>query len=396
MKYLKFLFQDISRASRDKKELAAARKAGFDISAATPVQPALELPFPLKVDVLPSRPVLASVPRLKRYVRIIKNHSSYARYLHKQDMDVLSCHDLTALGIGYISNLFKGKKKARLVYDSHEFEMGRNTGGRRGRFADWYIKHTESFLMKRCVLSIIPCDIAAEKTQQIHRLKEKPLVIRNICPYWQLNEEDIIRQRKEFEKAMPALKGRFLLMYHGGVMSGRGIEQLLELVSVNENVCAVILGDGSENYCRALKEKVVNLGINDRVLFHKAVLHEILWQYVGAADVGMVTVQNVCQSYYYMLPNKFFENIQSLTPIICSDFPEVSRITNEYGIGLTCDPADIADMNRQVEKMRTDREFYLRCKENLKKAKEELCWEKESEKLEEAMRRIYEKQSMDF
>ena len=82
-----------------------------------------------------------------------------------------------------------------------------------------------------------------------------------------------------------------------------------------------------------------------------------------------------------MLPNKFFENIQSLTPVICSDFPEVSRLVKEYEIGLTCDPADIQDINAQIEKMRTDKAFYESCKRNLLKAKEALCWEREKEKL---------------
>ena len=38
--------------------------------------------------------------------------------------------------------------------------------------------------------------------------------------------------------------------------------------------------------------------------------------------------------------------------------------------------------------MRDDREFYAACKENLKRAKEELCWEREKTALEEAYRRI--------
>ena len=78
-----------------------------------------------------------------------------------------------------------------------------------------------------------------------------------------------------------------------------------------------------------------------------------------------------------MLPNKFFENIQSETPVICSNFPAVAPIVEQYGIGLTCNPEDLEDIDRCVEKMRTDRDFSAQCKENLKKAKEDLCWEKE-------------------
>ena len=164
-------------------------------------------------------------------------------------------------------------------------------------------------------------------------------------------------------------------------MPARGIEQLIEVAAINDQIALVILGNGEDRYVSSLKQQVQQKQIADRVLFHPAVPHSELWKYVGAADVGMVTVQNACISYYYMLPNKFFENIQSLTPVICSDFPEVSKLTKAYGIGLTCDPADITDINTKIERMRTDRDFYQSCKQNLLRAKEELCWEQEKEKL---------------
>ena len=91
-----------------------------------------------------------------------------------------------------------------------------------------------------------------------------------------------------------------------------------------------------------------------------------------------------------MLPNKFFENIQSETPIICSDFPAVAPIVKEYGIGLTCDPTDLDQLNACVEKMRTDKVFYAQCKENLKKAKKDLCWENEKKALKDAYRAVLE------
>ncbi len=55
-----------------------------------------------------------------------------------------------------------------------------------------------------------------------------------------------------------------------------------------------------------------------------------------------------------------------------------------YEIGLTCDPENIEAVNACVERMRNDKIFYNHCKENLKLAKEELCWEHEKSVLEEA------------
>ena len=178
----------------------------------------------------------------------------------------------------------------------------------------------------------------------------------------------------------------FIIMYHGAVTRGRGIETLIDVVSVNPYIKLFILGDGTKEYINNLKQNVAKKA-SDRVAFHPAVPHKELWKYVGAADVGMITIPAVCQSYYYMLPNKLLENIQCLTPVIGSDFPEIRKIINGYGIGLLCDPSDVNKINDCIEKMRIDKAFYNACKRNLLSAKKELCWEKEKHILELAVLR---------
>jgi len=89
-------------------------------------------------------------------------------------------------------------------------------------------------------------------------------------------------------------------------------------------------------------------------------------------------------NHYYMLPNKLFENIQSETPIIGSEFPEIKRIIDEYGVGLYCDPEKIESIVDCIEKLRTNSELYQNIKNNLKVAKSELCWENEKKVIEEA------------
>ena len=89
-----------------------------------------------------------------------------------------------------------------------------------------------------------------------------------------------------------------------------------------------------------------------------------------------------------MLPNKFFENIQALTPVICSDYPAIQPIVEKYGVGVTCNPNDVIALNDCVERMRTDSSFYNICINNLRKAKEELCWEKEKIILKTALLKL--------
>lgn len=375
--------------SRDKRDLSAAMEAGFDVAVIAKGGSGDKMRETeiegFKAYLCDTRPL----KKLPNSVNRIVSALQWANYIREFGADVLNCHDLIALLMGWMSTWFMPKRKRpKLVYDAHEFEVARNTDGRRGRMGAWVIQHMEAFLMKRADLSVMVNDSIAEETARIHGLKTKPLVIRNICNNWELDQQKIAARRAQLLEILNLPKDTFLVMYHGAIMPGRGVEYLLETVKLNSKIALVILGNGAESYISGIKEQIQSRGVSDRVLLHEAVPHEELREYVGAADVGMVTVQNVCKSYYYMLPNKFFENIQSLTPVICSDFPEVSRLVKEYGIGLTCDPADIQDINAQIERMRTDKEFYESCKQNLLKAKEELCWEKEKEKLVSAYRQM--------
>ena len=179
----------------------------------------------------------------------------------------------------------------------------------------------------------------------------------------------------------------FLIMYHGVLMPGRGIETLIRLTDKNPNIASIILGNGNAGYIDSLHRMAKNLDVDKRVLFHPAVSLDDLWKYVGAVDLSFMMIEGKVKSYYYALPNKFFESIQSLTPIIASNFPEMKRLIDKYKIGLTCDPNDLDSINDCVEKMRMDTEFYTNCKMNLKEAKKELCWEHEKQILVDALNR---------
>lgn len=178
----------------------------------------------------------------------------------------------------------------------------------------------------------------------------------------------------------------FLVMYHGVLTTGRGIEVLIKLTSINPHILSVILGNGDDNYINSLKKIILELNVHDRVLFHPAVPISELWKYVGAVDLSLMMIQASAKSYYYALPNKFFESIQALTPIVASDFPEMKRLIDQYKIGLTCDPEDMEAINACVERMRTDHGFYKQCKKNLQRAKADLCWEKEKQVLIDAFK----------
>ena len=181
---------------------------------------------------------------------------------------------------------------------------------------------------------------------------------------------------------------QFIVMYHGAVTSGRGIESLIELLKMNGNIAGVILGDGEESYIERLRSKAEEDGLGARLLFYPAVKNQDLWRIVGAVDAGLILAPAISENHLYSLPNKFFENIQSETPVICPFYPAMRELVDRYGVGLTCNPEDIEEINECVERLRTDKELYGRIKKNLQEAKGQLCWEKEKGVLRKAYQEV--------
>lgn len=324
------------------------------------------------------------MPKPVRYYKIIRDWLHLARKVGMEHYDVISCHDLIALFIGYLSKkVVRGSAGTALVYDSHEFEMGRTA--KRGFIGNFIVKHLEGFLIKHSAMVMMVNDSIAEEVKRIHNLSQKPVVVRNIPSYFKINDDIILHQRTRFLEELNLSDDTFLVMYHGAVMPNRGIENMLHAVSKKEGMAAIILGNCDNlNYRQELLALVEDLELDGRILFHASVKQNILWQFVGAADVGVVILAPVCKNHFYSLPNKLFENIQSLTPIVAANYPEISKIVQTYKIGVLVDPTSINEISNALDKLKNDHVFYQQCKSNMKSAKEDLCWENEKQALKES------------
>lgn len=376
---------DFTNASRDRRELSVASELGYKIIVISKGNKRCinndqfwENHF-LPTCFLSISPCFSRINHLISFIY-------WTTYICRFKADYISCHDIIALGMGYISNLFRCKK-SKLIYDSHEFELARNTPKTsRSKLKIKLLSRIEAFLMKQCALSIMVNDSIAEIVTKIYKLNTKPLVIRNIPNYWNIDSAVCIAKRKRIMELLDiSPEDSFMLMYHGIITPNRGIEKvILSLKLLPLNVVFVILGNGLNEYLQNLKLYIQKEGLEKRVLFLPAVTHSDLWKYVGAADVGMVNIDRSCKSYYLSLPNKLFENIQAEIPVIASNFPEISKIVTTYKIGICIAPNDIEGISKAVLEIKTNRELYCTLKNNAVQIKTTLCWEKEKEKLKEA------------
>lgn len=386
-RFVKLIKYDFTNASRTKRELEVITELTDDITVLVRSNRNIEYSTAEGYCIV-EHPFVAITKNNKSPINIIRNIGSWCSLIRKQKADCISCHDIELLSLAWLTNLFS-TKKALLIYDSQEFELGRNTSKRRSAATTWIIKKLEGFLSRRVAFTIAVSDTIADQIQSIHRLKSRPLVVRNIPYYWKLDQPSI----KSTRQKLLTMLGRdpsncFLVMYQGALMAGRGLETLLEAISLNKETVLVILGGESQDYIDSLAQMIDRLNVKDSVLLHPYVSMDVLPNYTAAADCGMITIPPVNLSYYYMLPNKLFENIQALTPVIVSDFPDCGGLVSRLGIGLTCDPTDPQAISDCIDIMRTDNERYQLFKRNLRDAKEQLCWENERIVLLEAYREI--------
>jgi glycosyltransferase involved in cell wall biosynthesis len=308
------------------------------------------------------------------YIQLIKYIEFYLKCIKigkEFSPDIIHCHDLSPLPIGM---KLKNKLNSKLIYDSHELWSHSSGVKNTPKIINWMRDLYEKKSAKKIDQIITVSRSIAEYLENEYTL-EKVDVIRNI-PLKQNFKESYNHFRREFNIS----EEEKILLYQGGVSEGRGIEDIISaLEHMDEKIVFVILGNGSLK--TKLKKIVKKKQLENRVYFHDAVPHDILYQYTNSGDMGISLIENKCLSYYYSLPNKMFEYIQAELPVICSDFPDMSKIIKKYKVGLTVNPKNIKDFANEVNQMIFDDKKIKNLKRNCKEAKNVLNWEEESKKL---------------
>jgi glycosyl transferase group 1 family protein len=384
MKLLKICCSKWVNESRDYRELSVYQEEGAEITVLAKGdigdKPARDTVEDFKVFRYTTKPLGEKIPSpINKLVSLFQ----WASFARKQRPDIISGHDLLALTIGWLSTFFT-RKKPKLIYDSHEFEIGRNAD--RYGFSKWLILHWEHFMIKRSALTVVVNDSIADEIAKLYKLKERPAVVRNIPMGFDINKTECEKVR---ERLLEKLGVEKLLIYHGLVCKGRGIEATIGAMPKLENVGLLVVGNpDSSEYIDKLRKMSNELNVDTRVEFHEAVPHEELWKFVGAADVGVVMISPVSKSYYYALPNKLFECIQSGTPVVGSDLPEIKRIVNGHKVGTIAKPDDSDSIAAAVKELINSESMYDEVKSNVENSKKTLSWESEKIALSKAFNEI--------
>jgi glycosyltransferase involved in cell wall biosynthesis len=288
--------------------------------------------------------------------------------------DAYHAHDLNTLPVAWYA---ARKHKARLVYDSHELYVERNRKNPHGHVGKFFLKCIERFLIRRCDAVITVNESIAQELARRYKIPV-PTVLMNTPA------KSAIRQDSSPDRLRSAVgidAQHKILLYCGSFTFNRGLEKLIQSLVHLTDCHLVMMGYGAADYKAELACVAQACGVAGRLSFFGPVPSDEVPQYAAGADLGVAPIENVCLSYYFCSPNKVFEYIAAGIPVIASDFPELRKVIDTFGIGATFNPDDPRDIARSARDILDNPSLRQEMKPKAAAAAEAFNWENESVKL---------------
>lgn len=241
--------------------------------------------------------------------------------------DLWHVHDFTALVALWLAGRLG---ETPFVYDTHELFLEVGSGARMPAPARSLLATIEGRQARRAAGVVTVNQGVADEL--VRRYRVAPLVVMNCLPW-----EDVARPGRL--RAALGLGQRPVLLYHGAVSAGRGIEPAVAaLERLPPEVALVVLGNGS--LVPWVREQQGHPALADRLYWHPAVPLGELLSWVVDADLGVALIAPTELNFVLSTPNKLFECMTAGVPVLASDFAEMRRIVRGERIGDVCDPTN--------------------------------------------------------
>ncbi len=268
--------------------------------------------------------------RLQR-VRQVHISSMFNSELARIEPDVVHCHDLNTLAAG--EDYVRCHRNARLVLDCHELYEETATISKQPAMKRFWSRSLARASRELDGFITVNDSIAAEYRSRYPSLPDIH-VVRNATP---APTGSIPRDSRLREAAGLGDSDRVLL-YQGGFARHRGLEGLVEAAGeLPDPWVLVMMGWGNlESELRAIASRVDPHGL--RVRFIPAAPQPELPAWTSGADVGVIPYENTCLNHWFCSPNKLWEYPVAGVPMLVSDFPELRKVVDEHGVGLTLPP----------------------------------------------------------
>lgn len=285
--------------------------------------------------------------------------------------DVLVSNDLDTLLANRWAKRFK---KAKLVYDSHEYFTEVPELVARPKVQAYWKKIERKCMPAVDAMYTVNNSIAGMYADEY---KREVKVVRNLPMQ---HASFVVKSREEL--GLPTDR-KIILLQGAWINVDRGGEEAVAAMQHVENALLLIAGGG--DVIDDLKAEVDRLNLSDKVLFKPKMPYLELRQYTANADIGLSLDKDTNINYRFSLPNKLFDYIHAGTAVLASDLVEVKRIVEDHQVGRIAPGHDPVKLAEVLTQMLSNEEQLMQWKANAKKAAEVLTWENE----EAVLRSIY-------
>ena len=309
---------------------------------------------------------------IKKFGTFLIWYISVFNFCRNKSISCVNVHSLSSLVLG---SLIKAVNKSVLIYDTHELET--ETNGSRG-MRKKVAKFVERALIHRVDHVFVVSESIADWYASEYPI-DRPTVILNTPKLYHPPKTNIFRETFDIKN------DQIIVLYQGGLGSGRGVNLLLSAFKQRKDNKVVIVFMGAGNLELDI---LVASKESDRIFFHPAVPPDIVLNYTVSADIGVSFIQNTCLSYYYCMPNKLFEYAMSGLPVIVSSMKEMRSFVEKYNLGVVVEKESVDALNEAIDSILNS--DIVKLKNNARKAAEIHSWEIQEQK----MCAVYE--SLDF
>jgi glycosyltransferase involved in cell wall biosynthesis len=198
-------------------------------------------------------------------------------------------------------------------------------------------------------------------------------VVRNIPNY-----PKIEHLKTRIELQLP-LDKKIVILQGAGINVDRGSEELVEAFQYLDNSYLLLI-IGSGDVINTLKEKVIALKLQTKVLFIDKMPASELRHYTANSDLGVTIDKDTNLNYHFSLPNKVFDYMHAGIPILASRLPEIENIINTFHIGTFIENHQLQHIAAQISNFLTSSDYEV-CKKNISLAAKKNNWETEKQQL---------------
>ncbi|MDP2402104.1 MAG: glycosyltransferase, partial [Actinomycetota bacterium] len=161
-----------------------------------------------------------------------------------------------------------------------------------------------------------------------------------------------VADRTLLRRTLGIPEDRVIVLYQGGIMIGRAVDELVEAVARVPELTLVVQGTG--DYEPQMRARVRSCDVEDRVIFMGQVPHEDLFELTCGADIGTIFLDGVTLNHQLAWPNRLFMYFMAGIAVAATDLPGMAGLLEPSNAGLLARAGDVDSMASVLSRLAGD------------------------------------------